>query len=528
MSTMADIAVFAEPGVAVFSMAALLMAVSFLLCVFQTIRVCREATDGQHAFIVVLADAGILLHLILLALCLRCFEAGASTMIMPDGEMLSVADFFWADILVAALVCASAVSSRQWADALVVCSLIALLPCFWPVYSSYSLLVCGIDCVVIAARVALPYASGRSWGGLGMHAASPSEALNLLPHGVLCARPGGQIVFMNDVMRAILTQTGNKGDLGDARDLFQELQGRRNGMQLAVSLNDGRVFHVSSKNDAGMRSEGLYYIVAWDVTAEEKINRELAQANEQRQRQNDEISRLLRNILYASHQEAALQMRGAVHDIVGQRLSILHRHLEDDDLDDATLAQIRESLVSLLDDLRPAEDVPPEATLEAMVNTFGLAGLEGVVDGSLSPDEETARLQLRVFREAVTNALRHGNARRVWVTLGEEGDEVFVRVENDGEWSTAAIIEGNGLRGLRKAVEDQGGTLKLDPAAPRFSLEARVPVRADSARKVEAGSASAAPAAAREGDTFHVLATATHGEDAPATPAAGVHEGAES
>ncbi|GAA2518030.1 sensor histidine kinase [Rarobacter incanus] len=83
-----------------------------------------------------------------------------------------------------------------------------------------------------------------------------------------------------------------------------------------------------------------------------------------------------------------------------------------------------------------------------------------------SISSETRMLLLRFVEEALTNALKHGHARKVAVSFGAENDAtgcpnaLLVQVANDGRpWSPGAD-EGSGLGGLRRRAKIAGGDLE--------------------------------------------------------------------
>ncbi|MEV0121845.1 histidine kinase [Streptomyces sp. NPDC050703] len=84
-----------------------------------------------------------------------------------------------------------------------------------------------------------------------------------------------------------------------------------------------------------------------------------------------------------------------------------------------------------------------------------------------------------VVREAATNVLRHGDAKRCDITLAVTPGRTTLTVENDGAPTGAepgaAPTGGSGLAGLRERLAEVGGTLESAREAGRFRLTARVP-----------------------------------------------------
>jgi signal transduction histidine kinase len=127
---------------------------------------------------------------------------------------------------------------------------------------------------------------------------------------------------------------------------------------------------------------------------------------------------------------------------------------------------LRGDIVGLVEEMTPLLGFAPSLRLGA--------GLGAPV----SPD--LARQVLAALREALSNAARHADARRVDVTVDVDPDGMLtVLVIDDG----AGIPAGghrSGLRNLAERAEDLGGKLLLSPAdptapAPGTRLEWRVP-----------------------------------------------------
>ncbi|HEY3452740.1 MAG TPA: sensor histidine kinase [Myxococcales bacterium] len=83
--------------------------------------------------------------------------------------------------------------------------------------------------------------------------------------------------------------------------------------------------------------------------------------------------------------------------------------------------------------------------------------------GALDP---AAATQLyRVAQEAVTNALKHGNPRHVWIRIRTDPAGVRLEVENDGRSLDLNNPAGMGQRIMRNRAERVGGRLELKPRA---------------------------------------------------------------
>ena len=116
-------------------------------------------------------------------------------------------------------------------------------------------------------------------------------------------------------------------------------------------------------------------MVAFDVTEEESINSDIEHMNHFLDVANTELVAAVENAREVSRNEAILRMRSRVHDTVGQRLSILHRYLEDDDPDPEKLACVVDLARTVVEDLAEPDDIDAEGALRAIESSFSLVGI---------------------------------------------------------------------------------------------------------------------------------------------------------
>jgi two-component system sensor histidine kinase DesK len=165
-----------------------------------------------------------------------------------------------------------------------------------------------------------------------------------------------------------------------------------------------------------------------------------------------------------------------LHDLLGHTLSLitlkaeLARKLVDRDpqrakreMQDveqtsrAALADVRVAISGFRSDGIGAELARARAALET-------AGITVDCEASavpLNPAQETV-LALAI-REAVTNVVRHAEAKRCSVRLHRDKDVCTLEISDNGCGASGA--EGNGLRGMRERLEAIGGSLQRQTAA---------------------------------------------------------------
>ncbi|MBS7126508.1 MAG: hypothetical protein KH064_04940 [Collinsella sp.] len=330
---------------------------------------------------------------------------------------------------------------------------------------------------------------------------STIETINVIPVGILYLDPKGRPLLMNRCMRKNLLELHMPTDLRDMSGTWGSL--RQLGMQPPESSKDralidlGRfgedraVVEVSPSEirlfarDAVMVSGRPFErVIGLDVTEYAHAYDRLAQANHLLELAGQELQAQIEEVKKVADNAAYLRMRARVHDVIGQRLSILHRYLEEGRLDDESLEQIDPLLRSIAADLRSGGDSEPAEQLGDIVHAFGLVSVQIDVEGSLPEDAHVAAAFLQIIREASTNATKHAQAHQVQVHLWQEGhggDAVaLMTISNDGAPAPVSYREGTGIPGMRHVAQDLGGSLEVH-AAPPFTLAVSIPLNSNAA-----------------------------------------------
>ncbi|WP_124849723.1 sensor histidine kinase [Acidipila sp. EB88] len=176
-----------------------------------------------------------------------------------------------------------------------------------------------------------------------------------------------------------------------------------------------------------------------------------------------------------------------LHDVLGHTLSLISVKSElagrllatDPERTAQELADIQVTARRALAEVRhtvsgyKAQGLPAE--LQQAVATLSAAGVAVThVPASLPrlSAQQEASLAL-LLREAVTNIVRHAEARHSTILLEARSGCVELEIADDGRGMQGA--EGNGLRGMRERVRDLGGTIMLR-SGPGLSVRIIVPV----------------------------------------------------
>ena len=217
-------------------------------------------------------------------------------------------------------------------------------------------------------------------------------------------------------------------------------------------------------------------------------------AKEQLAGLNAELIATRRLLSESTRAQERLRISRELHDVAGHHLTALKLNLESslrknsnpavpaEDLQDRlTLCrdltgQLLDEIRSVVHQLRATEDLDLRRALEPLTAQLPDTTVQLDISPKLSVSRiEVAETIVRCAQEAITNALKHGGAQRVWITLVQEGDEIKLTVKDDGTGGPSDQ-PGHGLRGMSERATSLGGTLKIvTPRASGWELQLILP-----------------------------------------------------
>lgn len=343
----------------------------------------------------------------------------------------------------------------------------------------------------------------------GLSRFTMKEAFDRFPNGLAIGREHRGILLINKKMREIMAEKGIADDrrssglrLSFLRMLkCESLKARQQQDENSFQLSDlaMEVLKQEGGRSKKLRSQRLHtfkigektylyseehfqrgrksyrQMLVNDISLETELLLEIQKQNKQLTQSNAQLELLLENIEAVETEKESARMRNRIHDVMGQRLSILHSTLRQ--LDQNQKPQVDELLLllnDLLSDLREPDRIDAELRLKHITNAAEIVGTKVEAKGRLPEDPDVSAVFLQVLREAVTNAIRHGQAKYVSVHFQEMSNAWQMDIVNDGAVPRQKLSEGEGISGMRRKLAAVGGELHIK-SDQEFSMQALIP-----------------------------------------------------
>jgi signal transduction histidine kinase len=225
---------------------------------------------------------------------------------------------------------------------------------------------------------------------------------------------------------------------------------------------------------------GLILVIAGfaQLNKEEKertdiLYKELLDTHRQLKQYTDEVNRL-------TVVEERNRIARDLHDTLGHNMTALimqlqmAEHLLNEDTPKAesllleSTKTAKESLTGIravVETLRGSSTAQATAgTIKRLVDDFSVktgVDIQLYIEGENVLQDSAANIAAyHIIQEAITNAVRHGKAGRIFVNLDYSNDSVRFKVSDNGR-GAETIKEGYGLKGIRERVEAFGGEVEF-------------------------------------------------------------------
>ena len=303
------------------------------------------------------------------------------------------------------------------------------------------------------------------------------QAVDLLPEGIAFSSPDGTVLLsnlrINELCRAL---TGSAlSDAARFGRLLRERGEEQDGRLLIRTPSDERWLLAEKRIMSGGESFGQ--LTAANVTERYRIIEELREKNDHLQdiqRRMKAVSALSGDMFVAREEAAA---RAALHNQLGQVLLMGRHCLEHPDATDPEMVCLATGQMNAF--LLGEAEAPVREKEDALQSALIMCGVIGVTAEyrGARPKGAAARSLLALaIRECAANTVKHARGDRIYVDAADSGTLFHVSVFNNGEPPEGPVAESGGLLALRRRVEAEGGSMRVQ-SRPVFSLTLELPDR---------------------------------------------------
>ena len=260
------------------------------------------------------------------------------------------------------------------------------------------------------------------------------------------------VVYENLAMKTLLEKLNIKQNQSSF-EIWQSLKSRENfkiiDEQNILVFLDKKVYSFS------MIKQSKTQIYAFDITKEYLTTTEIENKQNELKTKQTEILQMIENLDEIERQREVLSLKSKLHDIIGQRLFILHHILDVIDEKTFDLNSVKSLLKTMLDEI-DNEDISEAQNLQnSIVTAFEMIGFNIEILGEIPKETPKAKALVKIIRECATNAIRHANATKLFVNISNNK----IEISDNGKKQNTSFIEGTGIKGMRLNAETLGGEL---------------------------------------------------------------------
>ena len=304
------------------------------------------------------------------------------------------------------------------------------------------------------------------------------ESLDNLPSGIVFFDGNGMPKLMNHRMHQICMNLAGR-DIQNITELEEALSKPLKEQVFfdddlkVYGFSDGSVWKFSEKEIITTGGDRFSQVLASEVSELYRSKVLLKRENQKLQEMSAAMKELSKNVVTLTREEETLSMKMRVHDNLGYSVLAAQRMLmrESEEDRDIFLSQWKQTLDLLNKDNASVED---EQLHRQVQDRAKFLGVKIIYTGEKIWESHIFRLLDIILLEALSNCVRHAGASELYVKFGSAEHEWGVVITDNGQKPEKNIKEGGGLSGIRKRVEQCGGTLRIC-SDPIFSITVKIP-----------------------------------------------------
>lgn len=297
---------------------------------------------------------------------------------------------------------------------------------------------------------------------------SIKESMDNLPDGLCISKMDGTPALVNRQMQLISYEVFGKHLVNDVRC-----------EKLVREYKISEKTKILQKNPLVMGACGKIWLfqfikdkekkyretIAYNITREWGVLGEIKKKNQEIKAANKRLSEYQMAALEYTRQKEILRSKIEIHDKMGQALIYFRHYLDKKDKTEDErkgLVQLwNESLVVLDENENEGEEVK-DALWKKLLETAESIGVDIHFTGTLPQGENDKNTFISIVHEALNNAIRHAEAKNVWIDINEDGLRINLTIKNDGHKPSSEIKEKGGLKNIRARLKICDGKMSID------------------------------------------------------------------
>ena len=275
--------------------------------------------------------------------------------------------------------------------------------------------------------------------------------------GILVLK-GNKSVLINNTMYAILNKLNIKTNY--IANIIKQSEEQMEG-NYVVKVEEKYYLFIINQNE----------VIAFDITEEYSLKKELDEQNEKIKLNNKELVSSMENIEKLEKEKNLLKIKNKYHDLLGQNLSVLQQYLNREEIKQENFDEIKFMIEKMFIDIEDTED--PNTNLQNLIKIHKKNGTNIIIKGKLPENEKQAKVFFEIIREATTNAIKHAESSKIFVEIKETLEKTNMVITNDGKKPNEFITENEGIKGMRRKVEEIKGYFYVS-TVPEFSVNVSI------------------------------------------------------
>lgn len=328
----------------------------------------------------------------------------------------------------------------------------------------------GISAIYILNTILAEYKIQKSQ----INKSTIKESADTLPMGLCFARLNGHPYLVNKKMNELSNLLRGKS-LQNQESFWKDLlkgeflsSARKLSSDATsiVLLEDGTVW-VFRQEVIQIQGQNAIQMTATDSTQLYQLYDKLQAKNQALEVMNQKLREYGNQIEELTKAQERLSLKMRIHDAIGQNLiatkyfllqGSADRRQEDKKNDVAQILKKWEHSVAML--RHEVQEEEKSDVLQYLIDAAQSAGVQILIEGQVPQSTKVQEMIVAAGAEALTNAVRHARADKLWIIISETSDSYIIDFKNEKN-KNHEVREGGGLSSLRKRIENMGGSMKV-------------------------------------------------------------------